>query len=283
MFEVRHITRYRYARPVRFGEHRMMLRPREDPDQVLLSEQLRIFPEPALLRIERDRLGNFVAYAAFSRPGTELCFDSEVVIARPPESEPRLPPLPGLAPFPLRTPDANLDLAAWARCFAEAAGGIGLAAVSAMNAHIHRDFTYRRRLEPGVQTPEQTLASGSGACRDFAMLLVGAARTLGLQGRFASGYVHCPEADDAADRLGGGHTHAWAQVLTPEAGWVDFDPTSGRIGPDGLVRIAVAEHPRDASPIQGVYHGAADDFLDMQVEVQVRSAQPEPSSLSSVA
>ncbi len=94
-------------------------------------------------------------------------------------------------------------------------------------------------------------------------------------------YCHGSGAD--SDRLGGGHTHAWAQVETPEAGWVDFDPTSGRIGPDGLVRIAVADHPRDVIPIQGVYHGAADDFLDMEVEVQVTAAPSEPSPLWSVA
>jgi transglutaminase-like putative cysteine protease len=283
MLEVRHITRYRYARPVRFGEHRMMLRPREDPDQVLLAEQLRITPEPARLRIERDSLGNFVAFAAFAHAASELCIVSEVVVGRGPEPEPHRPPLPGLLPFHPETPGADLDLAGWARCFASACNGVGLAAMAAMNAHIHRSFTYRRRLEPGVQAPEQTLASGSGACRDFAMLMVAAARILGLKARFASGYVHCQEPGGMDDPPGGGHTHAWAQVLTPEAGWVDFDPTSGRVGPDGLVRVAVADRPQDALPIQGVYLGAADDFLDMQVEVQVRTSAPELSPSWSVA
>jgi transglutaminase-like putative cysteine protease len=273
MLKVRHITRYRYARPVRFGEHRMMLRPRDDPDQSLLSEALRITPEPDAVRIERDAFGNFVAVAAFSGASNELCFDSEVLVARATARQPLPPPLPGLRPFPLLSPGVALDLPSWASGFAGGRGQAGLGAIAAMNAHIHRDFAYRRRLEPGVQTPEQTLALRSGACRDFAILLVEAARCLGLQSRFVSGYVHCPEPDDQPQRLGGGHTHAWAQVLTPEAGWIDFDPTSGRTGPDGLVRVALAEDPRDACPIQGVFHGDAGDFLSMHVEVDVSAAE----------
>ena len=277
MLRIRHITRYRYARPVRFGEHRMMLRPREDPDQALLSELLRITPEPVSLRIERDGHGNFVAVAAFSGAASELCFDSELVVAPRAEAAAPIPPLPGLTPYPIRSPRADLGVARWARGFVSRERGAGLAAVAAMNGHIHKRFSYRRRLESGVQTPEQTLAEGSGACRDFAMLMVEAARTLGLEARFVSGYVHCPDLDDEPPRAGGGHTHAWAQVRTPEAGWVDFDPTSGRVGPGGLVRVAVADQPRDALPIQGVYLGAADDFLGMHVEVDVRAAGKLPT------
>ena len=82
MLEIRHVTRYRYARPVRFGEHRMMLRPREDPDQNLLAERLKITPEPEDLRIERDALGNFVAIARFGGASRELCSDSDLIVAR---------------------------------------------------------------------------------------------------------------------------------------------------------------------------------------------------------
>lgn len=291
MIRIRHITHYRYARPVRFGEHRMMLRPREDPDQALVSELLRITPEPAVLRIERDGLGNFVAVASFSGASNELCFDSELVVGRRAEAAAPIPPLPGLTPFPVRSPRSDLGLSQWARGFLGRRTTAGLAVVAAMNAHIHKSFDYRRRLEAGVQGAEQTLATRSGACRDFAVLIVEAARILGLKARFVSGYVHCPDVDDEPMRAGGGHTHAWAQVLTPEAGWVDFDPTSGRVGPDGLIRIAVADQPRDALPIQGVYMGSADDFLGMHVEVDVRAAgevsrpmfEVEPSPLWSVA
>lgn len=291
MLKVRHVTRYRYARPVGFGEHRMMLRPRQDPDQRLVFERLKITPEPANLHIERDRLGNFVAIARFGAPAEELCFESELVVAREIEAPLPLPPLPGLHPFLLGVEADDRDLDAWASRFLDHRGAPGLQAVAAMNAHVFKSFAYRRRLEAGVQSPEQTLALRSGACRDFAMLIVAAARRLGLKARFVSGYVHCADPGDGPQRAGGGHTHAWAQVLTPEAGWVDFDPTSGRVGPEGLIRIAVAEHPADAVPIQGVYQGAADDFLGMHVEVAVEASEHpanspprfEPSPLWSVA
>ena len=278
MLKVRHITRYRYAKPVRFGEHRMMLRPREDPDQKLLFERLSITPEPLALHIERDGLGNFMAIARFDGASNELCFDSELWVAR--QLEPPLigVPLPGLKPFP-RVLAKDLNLNAWAGRFLDRREMAGLPAIAAMTAHIHRTFTYRRRLEGRAQAPEHTLALRSGACRDFAVLICAAARTLGLKARFVSGYVHCPDPEGGPKRAGGGHTHAWAQVLTPEAGWVDFDATSGRVGPAGLIRLAVAEDPADIVTIEGVYHGAADDFLHMHVEVAVEVASPPLHSL----
>jgi len=290
MFRIRHVTRYRYARPVRFGEHRMMLRPREDPDQKLLFERLTITPEPLGIELRRDGHGNFVAVARFDSACGELCFDSEIVVGR--HVAPALPPpLAGLRPFPIDVMAGDADPASWARRFLGRRESPGFRTVAAMNAHIHRAFAYRRRLEPGVQSPEETLALRSGACRDFAVLLGAGARELGLRARFVSGYVHCPDLDGDGLRLGGGHTHAWAQVLTPEAGWIDFDPTSGRIGPEGLIRIAVADDPAGAVPIQGVYLGEAADFLSMQVDVAIAAETaasnsplaPEPSPLSGVA
>ncbi|HEY5411118.1 MAG TPA: transglutaminase family protein [Caulobacteraceae bacterium] len=278
MLRVRHITRYRYARPVGFGEHRMMLRPREDPDQTLVSERLRITPEPEMVRIGRDGLGNFMAIARFDAAASELCFDSEILVARTIPPAPIGIPLPGLRPFPTRHHGAARDVATWAQAFHGRRSG-GLNAVAAMNAHVHRTFAYRRRLEPGVQSPEQTLALRSGACRDFAVLIVEAARALGMTARFVSGYVLCPQPSGAPQRTGGGHTHAWAQVLTPKAGWIDLDPTSGRIGPEGLIRVAVADHPGAASPIQGVFIGGASDFLYMQVDVEVSAAARVPGAL----
>ena len=292
MLRVRHVTRYRYARPVQFGEHRMMLRPREDSDQQLVFERLSITPEPAWIEVQRDAHGNFVAIAQFDSAWSELCFDSEILVApQPGLLPPDGIPLPGLRPFPRGVVADDCDLETWARRFVGRRARPGLAALAAMNAHVHRAFAYRRRLERGVQSAAQTLALRSGACRDFAVLLVAAARSLGLTARFVSGYAHCAEPDDGSGATGGGHTHAWAQVLTPEAGWIDFDPTSGRVGPGGLIRIAVADDPAEALPIQGVFFGEAADFLHMQVEVAVEMAvgpvnsqvQLEPSPLWSVA
>jgi transglutaminase-like putative cysteine protease len=131
---------------------------------------------------------------------------------------------------------------------------------------IRRTFKYARRHEKGVQTPAQTLALGSGSCRDLAMLMIDAARSLGMAARFVSGYLHI-----ADDHTGGGNTHAWAQVYLPGPGWVDFDPSSGIVGNRDLVRVAVVRDPRQAIPLHGTFMGSASDYLGMQVEVVVTS------------
>ena len=277
VLRVSHLTRYRYARPVRFGEHRMMLRPRETPDQTLISERLVITPEPVELSFIQDRLGNWIGVARFDGAASELCFRSEIEVARQPAS-PR-PVFEGnlldlLAPRPdpaILAADPEGAVTAWARGFLPREGARPtLETLVAVNRTIRNDFTYRRRLEHGVQPPWRTLALRSGACRDHAVLMIAAARALGLKARFVSGYVHCPQTSDLP-RASAGHTHAWASIRTPGHGWLDFDPTSGAVGPDGMVRVAVADDPAQALPLQGTYFGAAGDFLGMDVEVDVRS------------
>ena len=100
-----------------------------------------------------------------------------------------------------------------------------------------------------------------------------AVRSLGLAARFVSGYLYDPALDGAGPGLqGAGSTHAWVQVYLPGAGWVEFDPTNGLVGGTNLIRVAVARDPSQAVPLQGSYNGAAEDFLDMSVEVVVTTA-----------
>ena len=108
---------------------------------------------------------------------------------------------------------------------------------------IHESFAYSRRTERGTQPPAVTLARRRGTCRDFALLMIDALRSLGFAARFVSGYVYVPDRDDPGV-LGGGSTHAWAQVYLPGAGWVEFDPTNGIVGNRDLIRVAVARDPR---------------------------------------
>lgn len=271
VFKVRHLTRYRYAKPVRFGEHRMMLRPRDDADQTLLAQRLEIWPTPDALDVSRDTHGNWVATARFAEPARELSFESKVEVARAPAPRPeavasrRRAPLAGSDPMVTNWARAALDRAGWAGREPPDAE-----ALAVLCRAIHAGLAYRRRLEPGVQPPLRTLELGTGACRDFAMLMIVAARGFGLPARFASGYVHTPTAASADDSPGG-HTHAWASILTPDRGWIDFDPTSGLTGPQGLIRVAVADDPGDAAPISGVWFGQSADFLGMEVEVDVLS------------
>ena len=171
-----------------------------------------------------------------------------------------------------RDPAGRVD--AWARRFLRWNGPTPVLALLAdMTRAIREDFTYAKRLEGGAQTPVETLERGSGACRDFAVLMIEAARSLGLAARFVSGYIYAGPRDTTA-RVGGGHTHAWVQVYLPSCGWVEFDPTNGIVGNTDLVRVAVVRDPRQATPLCGSWDGEAGDYAGMEVEVEL-TAEPD--------
>jgi len=136
----------------------------------------------------------------------------------------------------------------------------------AMTHGIREQILYNRRIEKGVQTPEETLLIRRGSCRDFAVLMMEAARSLGIAARFVSGYIFVPNRSGLA---GGGATHAWMQAYLPGAGWIDFDPTNSIIGNRNLIRVAVAWAPEHALPLWGTYTGSAQAFLGMDVTVTV--------------
>ena len=118
---------------------------------------------------------------------------------------------------------------------------------------------------------------GSGTCRDYAILMMEACRSLGFAARFVSGYIYSPRLDSGLDGgayQGGGATHAWVRIYLPGAGWVEFDPTNGIVGNKDLIRVAVARDPGQAVPLQGTYTGFPADSLGMKVEVQVTSDDP---------
>jgi transglutaminase-like putative cysteine protease len=130
-----------------------------------------------------------------------------------------------------------------------------------LTRYINQTFSYQVREEPGVQSPAQTLASGTGSCRDFAMLFMAAARSLGLAARFVSGYLHDPLSN------GPGSTHAWAEVYLPGAGWKGFDPTGGIMVGSDHIPVAVARLPESVPPVAGSFRGAASATLDVGVWV----------------
>jgi transglutaminase-like putative cysteine protease len=135
---------------------------------------------------------------------------------------------------------------------------------------IQKTFIHVARHEKGIQDPILTLKIGSGSCRDLAMLMIEAVRSLGMAARFVSGYLHLPQDHDSYPR--GGNMHAWVQVYLPGPGWVDFDPASGVVGNRGLVRVAVVRDPRQAIPLHGTWTGFPLDNLGMTVEVNVTAA-----------
>jgi len=108
--------------------------------------------------------------------------------------------------------------------------------------------------------------------------MIEALRSLGFAARFVSGYVYVPDRDDPGV-LGGGSTHAWAQVYLPGAGWVEFDPTNGIVGNRDLIRVAVARTPGQATPLSGTFAGDAEDFAGMSVAVKVTTGAEDGESV----
>jgi transglutaminase-like putative cysteine protease len=289
LLTIRHNTVYRYANPVAFGEHRIMLRPRDSHDLRVTAGQLVIEPQPMSLRWIHDVFGNSVAIATFDERAERLSFTSIVTVDHNPVEEFALtaddpayfyPFLYDDEEFPdlLRfiTPqygDPNGELSVWARKFLDPdAPTPTFNILSGMTHGIRDAFAYRKRHEQGTQHPLDTLQTGSGTCRDYALFMIEALRRLGIAARFVSGYLFVP---DSAGHFGGGSTHAWVQVYLPSAGWIEFDPTNGIVGTRDLIRVAVARDPRQAIPLHGTYIGSADAFIGMEVSINVIPAGEE--------
>jgi transglutaminase-like putative cysteine protease len=280
---VRHVTVYRYSMPVAFGEHRMMFRPRDGYDQKLLDAAVTMIPEPSEIRWLHDVFGNCVAVASFDQRAEELRFESDIRLEHTPSNLPDLQiepqatvypfayseeELPDLLPYIARRyPDPGNEVRRWVRRFLrEGRPNETGTLLMTLTAAIQESFRYQRRSESGTLDPALTLRLGQGSCRDLALLMMEAARELGLAARFVSGYLYVPT------RVGGGSTHAWCQVYLPGAGWVELDPTNGIVGNRDLIRVAVARDPRQAIPLSGTWFGKPESSLGMSVEVRVRRA-----------
>jgi transglutaminase-like putative cysteine protease len=285
--KVSHITTYDYVNPVTFGEHRMMFRPRDSHDLRILSTNLIIEPQPTAIRWMHDVHGNSVAVASFDFAAPQLRFESEIVLQHFETSEPDCPIEPYARTYPFRYaideapdlaramehqyPDTFHAVDEWAKSFVTTDTWEML---TDMTHAVKRDIAYLGREAEGIQTPADTLAIGTGSCRDLAVLMMEGVRALGLAARFVSGYLYSPDIDGTGN-VGGGATHAWTQVYLPGAGWVEFDPTNGIVGNRDLIRVAVARDPEHAVPLRGTWTGAPGDYLGMQVQVAVTSAEDE--------
>jgi transglutaminase-like putative cysteine protease len=287
LLTIHHKTEYRYTHPVAFGEHRIMLRPRDGHDLRVLSGRLEIVPEPMSLRWIHDVFGNSVAIATFDERAETLSIVSTATVEHNPAEEFALTAddpayfypfpyddeeFPDLVQF--ITPqygDPDGELSAWARNFLDAEGPTPTFNILSNMTHgIRNAFAYRKRHEHGTQHPLDTLQTKSGTCRDYALFMIEALRRLGIAARFVSGYLFIP-GNRAQGYVGGGSTHAWVQVYLPSAGWIEFDPTNGIVGTRDLVRVAVARDPRQAIPLHGTYLGSADAFVGMDVSINVVS------------
>jgi len=271
--------------PVSLGTHRLLLRPRESRDLRLLSSELSVTPT-ATLTWAYDVFGNTVATATFHSACDSLDISSVAEIQLDTAAWPVFDIAASAIVYPFRYSDDEWTdlgslavqqyadptgrLQSWTRAFVRGNQTDTLSLLKDLSAGITGWINYQSRENEGTQSPIQTLDRGWGSCRDFAVLFVEAARSLGFGARIVSGYLYNPNQDFVGSTAAG-TTHAWAEIYVPGAGWITFDPTNRSVGGANLIPVAVARDIRQATPVAGSFVGMSDAFLGMSVSVCVTS------------
>ena len=274
-----HQTRYRYDRQVSLGPHIVRLRPAPHCRTRIFAYSLKVLPKDHFINWQQDPQSNYLARLVFPQPTTELFVEVDLV-AQMAVFNPFdffLEPQAEQYPFPY-DPAATREL----RPFRETEpAGPMLSAFLArvprastrtmdflvgLNRLVQNEIGYVIRMQPGVQTCEQTLTLRSGSCRDSAWLLVQIMRHLGLAARFVSGYLIQLVADVKPLEGPAGPTadftdlHAWTEAYLPGAGWVGFDPTSGLLAGEGHIPLACTPDAGSAAPISGLLDPCNTEF-----------------------
>ena len=287
-FEIRHSTRYTYDREVRLNPHLLYLRPLDSP--LCHITRFKFHLEPVAARIDwmQDDFDNFVAAAQFNASTRVLLVETECTVET--SDSPifdfvvrdyarRFPfAYEALHRFNLSiylTPPAapvKKIVHAWVDRHFKPQPAETVAWAFALNQMISQTLRYQRRDDPGMQGAEETIALGSGSCRDFAVLFVACARTLGLAARFVSGYLHDPGVDGRFS----GDMHAWVEIFLPGAGWRGLDPSRGIFCDNSYIPVAHAVVAESVNPIQGSYFSATPAHAVMQTDVRVQGSPGTP-------
>ncbi|MFT4268511.1 MAG: transglutaminase family protein [Xenophilus sp.] len=291
-----HETRYDYAPPVETAQHMAHLRPLERPSQQVLSHALRIQPAPAQCSESVDVYGNTRTFFALESTHEQLVVaaESRVETAAPqlsPQAAPRAPweavrerfryrkglyddPASEFV-FPSRHVPLHDDFASYARQSFTPGRPLFEAAMD-LTLRMHRDFAYDSG-STEIGTPAvEALAQRRGVCQDFAHIMIGCCRALGLPARYVSGYLLTQPPPGQPRLLGADASHAWVELYVPPAigepgsggDWAGFDPTNGRQPGEDCVLLAVGRDFADVSPMRGVLHGGARHVLHVGVTVR---------------
>jgi transglutaminase-like putative cysteine protease len=285
---LQHRTSYRFDRRVNLSPHEIRLRPAPQTRTPILGYSLTVSPSSHFLNWQQDPYGNWLARLVFTEPSDhlEIVVDvtADMTVINPFDFfvEPYAEHYPfryapalakELIPF-LETAPPGPRLAAWMEGFRRSIreGESTVQLLVRLNQQLQHEIRYLVRMEPGVQAPDETLACGSGSCRDSGWLLVQIVRHLGLAARFASGYLIQLVADvkpldgPAGPDRDFTDLHAWAEVYLPGAGWIGLDPTSGLLAGEGHIPLACTADPGNAAPVIGYTDVANTEFsFDMRV------------------
>ena len=314
LLRILHRTRYRYHGAIDMAQHMVHLRPVDTPTQQVLQHELRIDPAPAARSHTTDVFGNQRTFFSLQAPHETLRVEADSLIeTRKPEPLPDSPawqaqswervrnhfryrvgaPYDAASEFLFASPHVPRDdaFSAWARP-AFAPGAPLLTAARALMERIHTELTYETD-STEVNTPAlEALAQGKGVCQDFAHIMIGCLRSLGLAARYVSGYLLTQPPPGRARLIGADASHAWVSVYCPDEDgdngvWCDFDPTNnhcglGRPGED-YVTLALGRDFGDVSPLRGVIQGGGSHTLRVGVTVAPMDEFPLSSSEAVVA
>lgn len=262
---IHHHTQYDYDRVVSLSPHLIRLRPVAHSRAVIESYTLTIKPDNHVVHWQQDPFGNFIARVDFWEPMEMMSIDIDIVallvptnpfdffldtyaVSFPFDYEPQLKK--DLAPY-LEVDEQGPRLTQWLQTIDQTSQGT-IDFLIMLNQRIFQDIAYTTRMEPGVQTPDETLDLAIGSCRDSGWLLVQTLRQFGLAARFVSGYlaqvVPRTPSELKENSLA---LHAWAEVFIPGAGWLGLDPTSGMLATEGHIPLACTSEPNGAAPVTG--------------------------------
>lgn len=289
-YQIKHITQYTYSEPVTFCHNKANLTPPDLPTQTCEMSRIEIRPSPAVSLQRQDYYGNTVTFFTMQEPHRKLTVTSHSIVEvreRPAVNAPATPTWETVreqlrtdrgpevlhayqftfdSPY-VRATDTLRDYAA----ASFPAGRPVLEAALDLTARIHADFEYSAEATDLATPLETVLEQRKGVCQDFAHLQIGGLRSLGLAARYVSGYLRTLPPPGQPRLVGADASHAWLSIFVPGAGWIDLDPTNGRLCSSDHITLSWGRDYDEVSPIRGVILGGGTQTMSVSVDVAERA------------